>query len=129
VNSDQQDVFRILICDDEPALRELMRVGLIGNYVFEEAGTVDEAIAIADRFRPHLALVDVMMPVGSGLDIITHIHREPTLRHARTLVISAFSDETDVRTAERAGADAFVSKPFDPDELSETVRTLLATPY
>lgn len=129
MSSDQQDVFRILICDDEPALRELMRVGLIGNYVFEEAGTVDEAIAIADRFRPDVALVDVMMPVGSGLDIITHIHQEPRLRHARTVAISAFFDETDMRAAELVGADAFVPKPFDPDELSETVRTLLATPY
>jgi DNA-binding response OmpR family regulator len=128
VNSDQ-DAFKILICDDEPALRELIRVGLIGNYVFEEAGTVAEAIAIADRFRPHLALVDLMMPTGSGLDIVTHIHREPNLQHARTVVVSAFFEETDVTMAERAGADAFVPKPFDPDELSETVRTLLATPH
>jgi CheY-like chemotaxis protein len=128
VNSGGQDVFKILICDDEPALRELIRVGLIGNYVFEEAGTVAEAIAIADRLRPHLALVDLMMPIGSGLDIITHIHGEPNLRHARTVVVSAFFDETELRMAERAGADAFVPKPFDPDELSETVRTLLANP-
>ena len=127
MNTDQ-DVFKILICDDEPALRELMRVGLIGNYVFEEAGTVGEAIAIADRFQPDVALVDLMMPVGSGLDIISHIHREPNLRHARTVVVSAFFDESDVRMAERVGADAYVPKPFDPDELSETVRTLLANP-
>lgn len=119
---------RILICDDEPALRELMRVALDGDYVFEEATTVDQAIAVADRFRPDVALVDVMMPAGSGLDIIEHIRREPLLLHTRTVVVSAFSDEADRRMAERSGADEFVPKPFDPDELSATVRRLLATP-
>jgi CheY-like chemotaxis protein len=60
--------------------------------------------------------------------VIAHIRSEPDLQRTRTVVISAFSDEPDQRLAEQAGADAFVSKPFDPDELSEAVRRLLATP-
>ena len=119
---------RVLICEDEPALRELMRVALVGDYVFEEASTVAEAIVLADRFRPDVALVDVMMPAGSGLDIIEHIRGEPLLRHTRTVVVSAFTDEADRQRAERSGADAFLPKPFDPDELSDTVRSLLAPP-
>ena len=105
-----------------------MRVALVGDYVFEEASTVAEAIVLADRFRPDVALVDVMMPAGSGLDIIEHIRGEPLLRHTRTVVVSAFTDEADRQKAERSGADAFVPKPFDPDELSATVRSLLAPP-
>jgi len=116
---------RILICDDEPLLRELMRVALVGEYAIEEAGTVAEAIEVARGFRPDVALVDVMMPGGSGLDVIRHLNDDPDLRHVRCVVVSAFAGEADRQEATEAGADAFVSKPFDPDELSATVASLL----
>jgi CheY-like chemotaxis protein len=118
-------VARILICDDEPPLRELMRIALTGHYSFEEAATVGEAIEAADRFRPDVALVDLMMPGGSGLDVIRHLASRPELRHTRSVVVSAFSEESQRREAEAAGAVAFVAKPFDPDELSATVDQLL----
>ena len=116
---------RILICDDEPLLRELMRVALVGEYAIEEAGTVTEAIEVASGFRPDVALVDVMMPGGSGLDVIRYLNQDPALRHARCVVVSAFAGEADRKEASEAGADAFVPKPFDPDELSATVAALL----
>ena len=117
---------KVLICDDEPLLRQLMRVALIGDYAFEEAGTIEEAIERAAAFRPDIALIDVMMPGGSGLEIIRYLRREPELQHTRCVVVSAFSDESDRREAIEAGAEAFVPKPFDPDELSATVASLLA---
>jgi two-component system phosphate regulon response regulator PhoB len=116
---------RILICDDEPALRELMRIALVGDYEFEEAGTVSEAIEIADRFRPDVVLVDVMMPGGSGLDVVRYLSDNPALGNAGCVVVSAFAAESDQEEARAAGAAAFVSKPFDPDELSATVASLL----
>ena len=116
---------RILICDDEPALRELMRIALVGDYEFEEAETVAEAIEVADRFRPDIVLVDLMMPGGSGLDVIRHLSADPALQHAGCVVVSAFAAESDPAQAREAGAAAFVSKPFDPDELSATVASLL----
>lgn len=119
---------RILICDDEPLLRELMRVALVGDYEIEEAGTVEEAIETARRFRPDVALVDVMMPGGSGLEIIRQLSYDPKLRHARCIVISAFAGDADRREAQEAGAYAFLAKPFDPDELSATVAALLEDP-
>ena len=111
---------RVLICDDEPALRELMRIALVGEYEFAEAESVAEAIEVGDAFRPHVALVDVMMPGGSGLDVVRH------LEETRCLVVSAFAAETDQEEARAAGAAGFVSKPFDPDELSAMVARLLA---
>jgi len=116
---------RILICDDEPLLRELMRVALVGDYAFEEAGTVGEAIEAARAFRPDVALIDVMMPGGSGLEIIRKLSAEPELRHARCIVVSAFAGDADRREAQEAGAHAFLAKPFDPDDLSATVESLL----
>jgi CheY-like chemotaxis protein len=102
-----------------------MRVALVGDYEIEEAGTVEEAIEAARAFRPDIALVDVMMPGGSGLDVVRRIAGDPDMRHARSVVISAFAAESDRREAEKAGADAFIAKPFDPDELSATVAGLL----
>jgi two-component system phosphate regulon response regulator PhoB len=118
-------VARILICDDEPALRELMRVALVGDYEFEEAETVSEAIEVAERFHPDVVLVDVMMPGGSGLDVVRRLADDPVLREAQCIVVSAFAAETDQHEAREAGATAFVSKPFDPDDLSATVASLL----
>ena len=117
---------KVLICDDEPLLRQLMRVALVGDYTFEEAATVEESIERAGSFRPDVALVDVMMPGGSGLEIIRYLKGETELRHARCVVISAFSGEADRQEAIEAGAEAFVPKPFDPDELSQKVAELLA---
>jgi len=118
-------VARILICDDEPALRELMRIALVGEYEFEEAGTVSEAIETAEEFRPDVVLVDVMMPGGSGLDIVRYMADHPALGAAGCIVVSAFAAEADQEEAREAGAAAFVSKPFDPDDLSSTVASLL----
>jgi CheY-like chemotaxis protein len=117
---------KVLICDDEPLLRELMRVALLGDYAFEEASTIEESIELAASFRPDVALLDVMMPGGSGLDIVRHLKSDPELSHARCVVVSAFSEESDRQEATEAGAEAFVAKPFDPDELSATVASLLA---
>jgi two-component system chemotaxis response regulator CheY len=116
---------KILICDDEPALRELMRVAIVGEYEFEEASSVSEGIETAADFRPDVALVDVMMPGGSGLDVVRHLASDPELSHARCIVVSAFASEADQEAAREAGAAAFVAKPFDPDELSATVAALL----
>jgi CheY-like chemotaxis protein len=118
-------VARILICDDEPALRELMRIALVGDYEFEEAGTVAEAIEIVDRFRPDVVLVDVMMPGGSGLDVVRYVADHPALGNPASVVVSAFAAEADQEEAREAGAAAFVSKPFDPDDLSATVASLI----
>jgi two-component system phosphate regulon response regulator PhoB len=102
-----------------------MRAALVGDYEFEEAATVEEAIETARTFRPDVALIDVMMPGGSGLEIIKQVSRDPRLRRARCVVVSAFAGEDDRREAQDAGAHAFIAKPFDPDELAAIVAGLL----
>jgi two-component system phosphate regulon response regulator PhoB len=123
--SEQDHNARILICDDEPLLRQLMRVALVGDYEIEEAGSVDEALARAEAFRPDVALVDVMMPGGSGLEIVRRFTRDPQFASAHCVVVSAFAGDADRKEAQEAGARAFIAKPFDPDELSATVAGLL----
>ena len=116
----------ILICDDEPSLRELMRVSLGPDYTFYEAADGAEAIEVAERVRPDLVLLDVMMPGRSGLDVVAHIRTTPELATTPIVIISAFSSGADRSAALELGATAFLAKPFDPDELSALVEELLA---
>lgn len=115
----------LLICDDEPALRELMRIALDGDYAFAEAASAAEAIEVTRRLRPDLVLLDVMMPGGSGLDALAEIRADPELAPTPVVVVSAFSGASDREAARAAGADRFVAKPFDPDELDAVVREVL----
>jgi DNA-binding response OmpR family regulator len=116
----------ILICEDEPELRELMRISLDGDYSFAEADNATDAISLARRMHPDVILLDVMMPGQSGFAVIEELRGDPELQNVRIVVISAFATEEDRLTAQEAGADSFLAKPFDPEELETLVRDLLA---
>jgi DNA-binding response OmpR family regulator len=116
----------VLICDDEPPLRELIRVSLGDSYRFVEAGTVADSIDAVQAERPDLVLLDLMLPGGSGLDVLRVIRGEAALAGTPVLVVSAWSDEANRTAADSAGADEFIGKPFAPDQLAARVEELLA---
>jgi CheY-like chemotaxis protein len=117
----------ILICDDEPELRELMRLSLEPNarYRFQEAGDGDEAIDAVESTRPDLLLLDVMMPGTGGLAVLEHLRAHPELSDTPVIVVSAFASPADRHAAIEAGATRFVRKPFDPEVLRSLVEELL----
>jgi DNA-binding response OmpR family regulator len=115
----------ILVCDDEPALRELMRAAIRGEHRFVEAGDGEEALEAARHVRPDIVLLDVMLPGIDGVDVLREIRSDPTLAGTAVLVVSAWDSEADRRKIEDAGADAFVSKPFLPEELDALVERFL----
>jgi CheY-like chemotaxis protein len=115
----------ILICDDEPSLRELMRVSLEPGYTFAEAGDGAEAIELIDRLHPDLILLDMMMPGTSGSAVMEHVRSHPELGAPPVVVVSAFAAPDDRLAALDAGATAFLKKPFDPEELRSLVEELL----
>lgn len=113
----------ILVGDDDPSLRELIRAVLGSRYRFVEAADGLEVLAVARDIRPDLIVLDVMLPGLSGIEVLDELRHDPRLRATPVVVITAWSHaEVDARTA---GADRFVSKPFDPDELSAAVEELL----
>jgi CheY-like chemotaxis protein len=117
----------ILICDDEPDLRELMRMSLEPSYEFAEAADGAAAIDLAERVRPDLVLLDVMMQGTSGLAVIEHLRSRPDLAATPIIVVSAFAAASDRSAAYAAGATEFLKKPFEPEALSSLVESLLAT--
>ena len=114
----------ILVGDDDPSLRELIRAVLGPRYRFVEAADGPEVLAVAREELPDLIVLDVMLPKLSGIEVLDALRADTELSTTPVVVITAWSHaEGDAWTA---GADRFVSKPFDPDDLSTAVEELLA---
>jgi DNA-binding response OmpR family regulator len=113
----------ILICEDDQNLRQLVRAVLGEGYRFLEAQDGDEAVALALRARPDLIILDLMMPGRSGLDVLDNLRRELRSDETRVIVLSAWGHADEA--ALNAGADRFVPKPFEADELTAIVKDVL----
>jgi CheY-like chemotaxis protein len=114
----------VLICDDEPALRELIRVSLDGDYSFAEADDGDESIDAARRLRPDVVILDVMMPRRNGLEVLSELRNDAEL--ARTPVIVLTAQPSTREDALREGADIVLVKPFEPEAITAAVEEVLA---
>lgn len=113
----------ILICEDEETLRELIRVSLGPGYRLVEASDYEEAVALARTHRPDLVVLDLMLAGRSGFDVLAALREDERTSQTRVLVLSALSHVGEDALA--AGADQFVSKPFEPDELRRRAADLL----
>jgi DNA-binding response OmpR family regulator len=116
----------VLICDDEPVLRELVRVSLGPGYRFREAGSVADSIDAYRAEQPDVVVLDLMLVGGSGLDVLRAIRSERGANRPGVVVVSAWSDDANRAAVEREGADSFLAKPFAPDQLAGRVEELVA---
>jgi CheY-like chemotaxis protein len=114
----------VLICEDEPALRELIRVSLQGPYEILEADDGDESLAVARRVRPDLVILDVMMPRRSGIEVLAELRRDEALASTPVIVLTAQPETRD--EALENGANRVINKPFVPDDISTAVEEVLA---
>jgi len=113
----------ILICDDEPALRELIRACLDDGYLFAEASDGMTALELAREVEPDLVILDLMLPRLGGLEVLARFRADEQLRQVPVLVITAWNESREDVLA--AGAAEFASKPFDPDVLKASIENLL----
>lgn len=118
---------KILIVDDEPnivlSLEFLMRHQGWETSVAQDGEAALEALA---REKPDLVILDVMLPRMSGFDVCERVRADPRWRDVRILMLTAKGREAEVARGMRAGADAYVTKPFSTKELVDHVRRLLA---
>ena len=113
----------ILICDDEPALRELIRASLDDGYLFAEASDGLTALELAREVEPDVVVLDLMLPRLGGLEVLARLRADEHLRDVPVLVITAWNETREDVLA--AGAADFTSKPFDPDTLKASIERLL----
>jgi DNA-binding response OmpR family regulator len=117
---------RILIVDDEPNIVASLEFLMRGDdYEVRVARNGEEALLLAERFRPDLVLLDVMMPQRSGFDVCRRIRENPELRDMKIVMLTARGRDVEREKGLNSGANAYVTKPFSTEELMTTVRGLL----
>ena len=114
----------VLICDDEPSLRELIRVSLDGPYRFVEADDGEESLELARSVRPDVVILDMMMPRRSGLEVLNALRQDHELADTRVIVLTA--QPATREQALHAGADIVMVKPFEPEQIAAAVEEVLA---
>ena len=114
----------VLICDDEPSLRELIRISLDGGpYEFVEADDGEESLKLARSVRPDVVILDMMMPRRSGLEVLSELRKEEDFKDMRVIVLTA--QPATREQALRAGADIVMVKPFEPEQIATAVEEVL----
>lgn len=117
---------RILICDDDPAILRVLQVNLeVEGYETLLAHNGEEALEIADRDKPDLIILDIMMPRLDGYQTCERLKAADTTKDIPVVFLSAKAQESDIQKGKEYGVAAYLTKPFDPDTLVETIEQLL----
>ena len=119
---------RILIVDDSPS--QLMGIRRIVESLGHEALTAEDGAAgveAAKRELPDLILMDVVMPNLNGFQATRSITRDPSTKHIPVILVTTKDQETDKVWGMRQGARAYITKPFNEAQLSETISKAIAT--
>ncbi len=117
---------RIIFADDDELVGELVREVLSREgHVVGVVPDGDAAVAAIILKAPDLVIMDVMMPGMGGVEAVRRIRASSTAYATPILMLSGRRNEADVEIALRAGADDYLKKPFDPDELCARVSLLL----
>jgi two-component system, OmpR family, response regulator len=122
--SDQHDQHRVLVVDDEPNIVDVVSMALrFQGFAVEAAGTGAEALSAITAFRPHLILLDVMLPDMEGFEVARRLGAQ---RASVPIIFLTARDETEDKIRGlTTGGDDYVTKPFSLEELIARVRNIL----
>lgn len=116
----------ILLVDDELGLREAVKAYLTDSeFVVSAAANAKEAWGILEHQVPDLVISDIMMPQVSGYEFLQQLRADSRFAHLPVVFLTARGMTGDRISGYQAGCDAYLSKPFDPDELVAIVENLL----
>jgi adenylate cyclase len=116
----------ILVVDDDPVIQKLLAVNFeMEGYRVVTGGDGEEALAQVVAERPDVVLLDVMMPKLDGIEVVRRIKADPDTAAIPVLLLSAKAQSKDIAAGLEAGADGYITKPFDPLDLLERVAALL----
>jgi CheY-like chemotaxis protein len=116
----------ILIVDDEPGIRLMLRTTLEGaEYQVLESSDGQEALGVIGKSRPDLIILDLAMPVLDGMGVLEQLSSEPPTKRPRVIVLTAHGSVPQAVKAIRLGADDFLEKPILPEDLRLSVAAVL----
>lgn len=116
---------KILVVDDERHIVRLIQVNLERQgYHVVTAHDGKEALEKVTAETPDLVVLDVMMPYMDGFEVLRNLRREPETRELPVIMLTAKAQDRDVFTGYQAGADMYLTKPFNPQELITFVKRI-----
>lgn len=118
---------KILIAEDSPTMRSLIisTIAAMGDFEMVEAANGFEALRILPREKVDLVITDINMPDINGLELVSFIKNNPNYRSTPLFIVSTESSERDKKKGLALGADAYLVKPFSPEDLQSLIRQFL----
>jgi len=117
---------RILVVDDEPDIRDVLRLTLEAEgYEVHEAADGEEGVRQVQKVGPHLVLLDYKMPKMAGPEVCKALRKDVLLQNLPIILLTSKGESSDKVEGINAGADDYITKPFDPPELLARVRMIL----
>jgi DNA-binding response OmpR family regulator len=117
----------ILVVDDDPVILTLLEVNFsMEGFDVLTAADGQEGVDVARANHPDIVVSDIMMPVKSGLELAAELKADPVTRSIPVILLSAKAQAVDVAAGLGAGADEYVTKPFEPLDLLDRVNRHLA---
>lgn len=121
---------KVLLVEDEEYPRELIKLALKpGDYEIIEATDGEEALRLAEREQPDAIILDLMIPKIDGFEVCRRLRENRVTRHIPLLVVTARSHVVDRVKGLRAGADDYITKPYDPIEVKARLEAMLRRIY
>lgn len=127
-SEENKDVFKILIVDDEPVNLQVLSNHLsLHNYAVTQAHGGKQALALLEEgYEPDLILLDVMMPAMSGYEVCQHIRQDWSIAELPVMMLTAKNQVSNLVSGLEVGANDYLSKPFNKDELFARIKTHIA---
>ena len=120
---------RVLVVDDDDVIRQLITVNLeLEGFEVDTAVDGQDCLDKVKDVDPAVITLDIMMPRMDGWDTASQLRADPATAGIKVVLLSARAQEADLERGNRIGVDAYLTKPFDPDELIATVRRLAGLP-
>lgn len=125
---DTQDVpCRVLVVDDTDVIRQLISVNLeLEGFEVTTAVDGQDALEKIHDVKPDLMTIDVVMPRMDGIETVKRLRRDPRTAGLKIVMVSASAQQHDLERGAEVGVDAYLTKPFDPEVLMQTVRDLIS---
>jgi len=123
------DAGTILVADDSMTILAMVSSRLTrAGYDVVTAARGDDALRLVQEKRPHLVLLDVEMPGLDGVEVARRIRADEALAGTFIVMLTSLSEASEVAAGMAAGADAYLTKPFSPQDLQTQVGQLIGTP-
>ena len=117
---------KLLVVEDDPNIVELLSASLrFAGFEVSAVTSGAQAVAVARAAPPDLVVLDIGLPGMDGWEVLDRIRKDETTKSIPVVVLTAHAEEESRRRANEGGADAFVTKPFQPNDFRSTVLSLL----